>query len=199
MQNRDGGDRRRSVRVCVRGRVVMHGDGYGCGEIRDVSMAAIRFRFADPTARFGIDDTVELNVRFDGAAGEWSGMSGRVARVDAPEIVVVFHDLPADFEDRIQGQLLAMLESEHVMHVLLVDPVSQRRSLVAASLRAAGRRVSEAATPLDAIDQLGESRAHLGTVAIADTIPPSIADELRAYLRSAHADLGLLRLIPRTD
>ena len=187
---------RNELRARVQGRVVIHGRGGSSGEIVEVSTTAIRVRITGTAPALARGDRVELDVRFDGAAGAWAGITGRVVEVDElSQIRVVFDALPEDFEDRIQSQLLATLESEHVVHVLLVDPISQRRALVAASLRATGRRVSEAATPLDAIDCLGESGSSPRMIAVADTVPPGIADELRAYLRDAHADLGLVRMM----
>ena len=109
------------------------------------------------------------------------------------QVAVAFDDIPTDFEDRIQAELVAALEEAGVVDVLVVDPVALRRGQLAASLRARGRHVSEAATPLDAIDRLGESRHHPGMIAIADTVPAGIADELRAYVRVEHPDVRLVR------
>jgi hypothetical protein len=78
--------------------------------------------------------------------------------------------------------------------VLLVDPVPRRRATAAAALRATGRCVRAVATPLCAIHQLGESDDRLTMVAIADTEPAGIADDLRDYVRGAHPELVLVRM-----
>ena len=189
-------DRRRAVRVSARGRVVIHGDGYGRGEILDLSATGVRLRLAGPVAAYRRDDRIHLELRFDGAVGSWCSITGRVLRVDVRgELAVAFDEVPTDFEDWIQVELLALLESHAIADVLLVDPVVLHRREVAKVLRAVGHRVSEAATPLEAIDQLGESHYHPGIVAIADTVPAGIADDLRAFVRVEHTDLALVRLM----
>lgn len=184
------------MRVRVRGRVLIHGERASAGEILDVSAGGVRCVLVAPHPQFRLDDRVELELRFDGANDGWWQLPGHVVRCGAgSEIAVSFRDLPDEFEDVIQCELIASLESARVQHVLLVDPISARRGEIAASLRAGGCRVSEAATPLDAIARLGESRHQPRTVAIADTIPAQIADDLRDYLRLARRDLGLVRMM----
>jgi PleD family two-component response regulator len=84
---------------------------------------------------------------------------------------------------------------DHV-RVLVVDSQAPRRQHLAATLRRAACDVTEAATPLEAIAHLGSSRAQPSYVAVADTVPSSIGDELRAYLTATHLDLTLLRMVP---
>jgi hypothetical protein len=187
-------ERRRAARVRAHGGVVIGGDRNDHGEIVDLSATGIRFRFAGAVGWYRPEDRVDLALRFDGAKGGWWGMSGRIVRVDQSDIVVAFDRIPTDFEDWMQAELVAALEAaDGKVHILLVDPVAVRRGDLAASMRAAGRHVSEAATPLDAIDHLGESRNRPDMVAIADTVPVGIADDLRAYVRAEHPDLGLVR------
>lgn len=195
MRDVEVGDRRRSARACTRGRVVTRGSQCGRGELIDVSATGVRFRLDQGGADHQVDDQVDVELRFDGATGGWWGMRGRVARIDrGAEVVVVFDGIPAKLEGDIDAQRFAADGDAEVMHVLLVDPDPRRRAEVAATLRAAGRRVSEAATPLDAVDRLGESRDHPRMIAIADTVPTSVADGLRAHVRLEHASLLLVRL-----
>lgn len=49
-----------------------------------------------------------------------------------------------------------MRRGHHNSHVLLVDPIGERRLALATSWRVSGRRVTEAATPLEAIRFLGD-------------------------------------------
>lgn len=81
-------------------------------------------------------------------------------------------------------------------HVLLVDPVGERRREVATSLRAFGRRVTEAATPLEALYCLDEGLPpHV--MAIADTSPITIGEELRAYVIAEHGNVSVTRVASR--
>jgi len=180
--------------VCASGRVVIHGEQCDLGPIVDVSITGVRVGLAGRATDHRAGDRVELELRFDGARGGWSELSGRVVRVDLDlDVVVAFDEPAAELADRIQDELLAALESETVEHVVLVDPVTSRRAEMAAMLRAAGRRVSEAATPLEAIALLGESCGHAQVIAIADTVPEAAADELRAYMAREHPRLRLVR------
>jgi hypothetical protein len=193
MRERTEWERRRTVRVGARGRVAVHGDRCARGEILDLSSTGVRFRLAGPFAGC-VGDRLVLDLRFDGARGGWWNLTGRIVRVGLDDqLAVAFESTPTDFEDWIQGELVASLEAEREVYVLLVDPVASRRRELADALRSTGHRVSEAATPLDAIYQLGESHYHPRLVAIADTIPSGIADDLRAYLRAEHPDSSLLR------
>ena len=189
-------DRRRNARVRERGRVAIHGRGYGRGKILDISVSGVAIRIAGPADGYRLDDQLDLELRFDGAMGGWWRMSGHIVRHDGHgQLAVAFDDLPTDFEDWIQSALVAALDAEPVTHVLLVDPIALHRGPVAASMRTAGYDVREVATPLDAIDRLGESRDFTQIVAIADTVPAGIADDLRAYVRAEHTDLGLVRIL----
>jgi hypothetical protein len=193
-------DRRRAARASARGRIVILGDGHGRGKIVDLSSTGIRLRLSGPLGLYRLDDRVDLELRFDGARGGWWKMSGRIVRIDRRgEIAVSFDDVPTDFEDWVQAELLAVLEAQGEHGVLLVDPVAVRRREVAVALRASGRRVREAATPLEAIDQLGESRYHPQVIAIADTVPARIANDLRGYVRIEHRDLVLVRMKERSQ
>jgi hypothetical protein len=171
-------------------------DGDGRGKIVDVSTGGVRFRVAGPLVRFDVGDHVDLELRFDGAEGGWWQLAGRVVRIGGGGVVVVaFAQTPIDFEDWMHAELVSALESEGEAHVMLVDPIALRRGRIAATLRDSGRTVSEAATPLDAIDRLGESRYRPRTIAVADTVPAGVADELRAYLLAEHADIGVVRMM----
>lgn len=179
----------------ARGRVVVQGSAGGRGKVVDVSTSGVRFRLAGPAGEYRVADRLSLDLRFDGARGGWWTITGRVVRCDADgQIAICFEAVPSDFATWIDAELHAAREAEDVDHVLLVDPMPLRRIETARTLRDAGRRVSEAATPLDAIDRLGESRYNPRLAAIADTVPASIANELRAYLRREHPAIGLVRM-----
>src|SRR5688500_11908780 len=107
---------RNDAKTRVRGRVVIHGPRYSSGEIVELSMTEMRVRMVERAATLAKGDRVALDVRFDGAGGAWSGITGHVQNANFPEVVIAFETLPEEFEDRIQSQLLAMLESEHVVH-----------------------------------------------------------------------------------
>ena len=116
-------DRRRAVRASARGRVVIHGDTYGQGEIVDVSARGMRLLLAGPRTLSCRDDHVDLELRFDGAKGDWWSLSGRIVRSGLRgEIAIAFDDTPMGFAGWIQTEL--------------IDPVVVRRSPAARAIRA---------------------------------------------------------------
>ncbi len=78
-------------------------------------------------------------------------------------------------------------------HVLLVDPNGERRRALARSMRVSGRRVSEASTPLEAIHCMG-ALAPPQMVAIAETWPLAVGEELRTYLLAEHGGIDVARM-----
>src|SRR5205814_3996243 len=75
---------------------------------------------------------------------------------------------------------------DRVLAVVLIDTHAQRRSAMAAGFRATGCNVVEAATPLEAIVRLGESSFEPDVIAIADSDPPTAADDMRAFVERDH-------------
>ncbi len=195
MQAQRSAANRQAERVPARGRVVIHGERFGRATILDISATGLRFQLAGPYGPYLRGEQLDLELRFDGARGGWWTMRGRVVSVDAGEIAVAVEAAPPDFEDWIQAQLLATVEAADGADVLLVDSMPVRRAEMADSFRASGRRVSEVATPLDAIDRLGESRYHPRLIAIADSVPFGVAEELRSYVRREHPGIGLMRMM----
>jgi CheY-like chemotaxis protein len=172
---------------------VIHVGEIARGRVVDVSAGGLRVQLQGHAPSDCLGARVGIDLRIDGAAAAWFRLYGRVGRVEADgTLAIAFLQVPADFEDALQSELVAVLESEATDRVLLVDPVPWRRARMAARLRASGCVVTEVSTPLEAIAHLGESRARPFAVAIADTIPENVAEELRAYIGEAHAELVLL-------
>jgi hypothetical protein len=186
---------RAAQRVQARGNAVIHGDRFGRARILDISATGVRVHLSGPYGPYRRGERLDLELRFDGARGGWWTLRGVVVSVDGGEIALALEAAPADFEDQIQTQLLANFEAADGADVLLVDSVPVRRAETADSFRASGRRVSAVATPLDAIDHLGESRHHPRLIAIADTVPSGIAEELRTYMRREYPSIGLMRMM----
>lgn len=181
---------RRAARVGARGRVVIRGGGCGLGRIVDLSTTGVRVRPTGPRGSYRLGERVDLELRLDGASGGWWTLSGHIVRVDAEGgVAVEFDVVSTDFEDRVHSELLAARAAEDEQGVLLVDSIAARRGAAAVAFRAGGHHVREAATPLDAIDQLGESAYRPCFISIADTVPARIANDLRSYVRAEHREL----------
>jgi CheY-like chemotaxis protein len=182
MESFEGRERRRWFRVSARGSVVLHAASVARGRVIDLSSGGMRVGLMG-TNGFRSDDAVDLDVHLDGVAATWVPLHGTVVRVDhGREIAVRFDAVPADFEDAVEDEILADVESERVAQVLLVDPDATRRRPLAEALRRNGCHVVELATPLEVIQRIGESHTHAWLIAIAETFPETVAEELRSYL-----------------
>jgi CheY-like chemotaxis protein len=142
----------------------------------------MRVRLAEGEPRCSCGEHVEIDLHLDRAGSTWLQFCGEVVRTSEDEVVVQFTAVPIDFAEVIRDALASVLEGTAVAHVLLVDSYTERRAAFAALLRKTGCRVAEAATPLEAIAHLGGSAVHSWAVVITDTVPTSIADDLRTYL-----------------
>lgn len=185
-------ERRHDARVDARGSVILRGDTHERGRVVDISSGGMCIRLADLVAPRRQGEHVVLDVHLDGGRHRWLRVHGRIQRI-APggTLGVAFAGPPRELEERIQDELVALLERTAHEHVLLVDPDPIRRLVTAAQLRSAGRRVTDVSSPLEAIERLAETPGRPTVVAVADTLPASIADELRTYL-SAEGDVAVI-------
>lgn len=141
--------------------------------------------------------SVDLELRFDGALAAWQKASGRVVRIDADGVAVVFDAPTAPVLLRMLDELTtASHASSRVVSAVLIDPVAPRRETIAAGFRAAGCEVIAVATPLEAIVRLGESHFEPDIIAVADSEPASAADEMRAFVERNHPSSMLVTIGP---
>ena len=168
-----------------------------CARIVDLSTGGARLRLARGLELGALlDARVVVELRLDGAHSRWLRCGGVVRRVEISsyEVVIAFWKIPTDFEDLVQDELVAALEDGRAPRVLLVDADVRRRSRLARAFSAAGCRVAEVRAPLDALSALDESKTHFSLIAIADTTPAFIAEELRRYVADVHPGLTNLMM-----
>lgn len=159
----------------VRGRLVDLGPGGAC------------VRIATELPRELVRKLVDIDLRLDGRQATWLTLCGRVLRIDAEgRIAVAFDAVPPAFERMISDETDASRHEEGIRRVVLVDASRDRRAIIAAAFRAADCEVVDVSTPLEAIVRLGESRYDPKLIAIADSVPEWIADELRAFVHVEH-------------
>lgn len=80
-------------------------------------------------------------------------------------------------------------DADAIPVVVVVDQAETRRHRVAESVRHAGGRSIEAATPLEAIALVEAGAGEIDAVAIAERLTQTRGDELLEYLCSAHPEL----------
>ena len=193
-------ERRRSGRVESSGTAIVHGEPAIHGRVLDVAVGGLNVLVERATTTPGAGTFVRLALRFDGS-GTWLHLTGCVVRIDAhgaaSALVIKLLDVPPDFEDLVQDEIVFALECAQRRHLLLVDAARGRRELVAAAFRATGCVVIEVSSPLEAIVAIDQSRLHLWGVVIADTAIASRADELRAFLSTTYPHVPLIVVCER--
>lgn len=191
-------DRRHHARIEPKGTVTVHALGSAHrGRLLNIGVGGmyIATKLAIPDHLLG--RMVELELRFDGALAAWQWVTGRVSRVDATGVAVVF-DAPTapTLLGMIDELTTASHASRRVISVVLIDADAARRTAVAAGFRAAGCEVIDVATQLDAIVRLGESHFEPDIIAVANSQPATDADEMRAFVRRDHPDSMLVTIGP---
>lgn len=176
-------ERRLSGRVTASGSVHVCGRALNLvGRVVDLSYGGVRVQVARGAKHVASGTPVRVSIRLDGSRSKWLHLDGAVRRIDERSFAVVFRNRLAELDEVIQNELVAALEADRIPEVMIVDAETARRELVASAFRAAGCRVTETHTALNAIHALEESRTWM--LAIADT-KSSDADELRRHVREA--------------
>ena len=181
---------RRAMRVRSKASICIHcGARVIRGRVVDLAVGGVCVRTDLAFALVGLIGTlVRVDLRLDACASTRFALLGRVLRVSPPtgHIALRFDAVPEGFEDFVQDELLAAVVHDSLPRMILVDTRCKRRNTIANAFRNAGCDVTEASTPLEAIAYLGESRFELGLIAIADTVPETVAEELREFLLVEH-------------
>src|SRR3954471_5504182 len=181
---------RRAMRVRSKGSIRIHcGNRVIPGRMVDLAVGGVCVRTEPPIGLLGLlGELVRVDLKLDADASRHFALLGRVLRVSIPTLrmAIGFDAVPDDFEDCVQDELLAAVEHDVLPRMVLVDTVGGRRNKIASAFRNAGCHVTEASTPLEAIAQLDGSRFELGIIALANTVPETVAEQLREFLLAKH-------------
>ena len=143
-----------------------------------------RTRITPPERLLGA--MVELSLRLDGTDAAWLELGGRILRIGACSIAFVLDVVPLSFMRIVDQAVVRSRQHDRVLSVVLVDGIPERRCAMAAGFRAQGCVVVEVSTPLEAIIRLGESHFEPDLIAIADSLPVTISNELRRFVDAEH-------------
>ena len=177
---------RSALRVRSKGSIRIHCSNHVIrGRLVDMTVGGICVRTELPTGLIG--ESVRVDLTLDAASKRFA-LLGRVLRVSVPtrRVALGFDAAPEGFEDCVQDELLAAVKHDTLPRMILVDTAEARRSEIATAFRNAGCHVTEASTPLEAIAYLGRSRFEPGLIAIADSVPETVAEQLREFLLDEH-------------
>jgi CheY-like chemotaxis protein len=191
-------DRRHHARIQPKGTVTIHALGNAHrGRLVNIGVGGMYAATSVALPDRLLGRVVELELRFDGALAAWQWVTGRVSRLEASGVAVVF-DAPT--APALLGMIDELTTASHasrrVISVVLVDAEASRRTAIAAAFRAAGCQVVDVATPLAAIVRLGESHFEPDIIAVANTQPATDADEMREFVRRDHPRSLLVTIGP---
>ena len=138
--------------------------------------------------------SASLDLRLDGRDSSWHDLRGRIVRLDGTAIAIALDAVPVGFASAIDEIVTASHCHRRVLSIVLVDATSARRDDMAEAFRAAGCAVIEVSTPLEAIVRLGESHFEPDLIAIADSLPATISEELRRFVDAEHPRAKLVTI-----
>ena len=191
-------DRRRHPRIEPKGTVTLHALGNTHrGRLLNIGPGGMRVATEVSLPERLLGRIVDLELRFDGALAAWQRLTGRVSRIGAADVALVFESSTSPSLVRLlDGLTTASHASGRVISAVLIDADEARRTAIAAGFRAAGCAVVELGSQLEAIVRLGESHFEPDIIAVANTRPASAADEMRAFVEHYHPSAMLVTIGP---
>jgi hypothetical protein len=189
-------EHRRAMRVRSKGAIrVHHHDTLIRGRVVDLAVGGVRVR-AEGTIPPCAGEPVTVELTLDPCPALAFSLLGHVLRptVETRTFVVQFAEVPPEFEDCVNEELLASVDHELRPYMILVDAARSRRERIAGAFRDAGCHVTDVSTPLEAIVHLGRARFEPVVIAIADTLPESVAEELREFLCDDHPEAHMVAI-----
>jgi hypothetical protein len=192
---RPSDERRRSVRISPKGSVVLiAGEHVERGRIANLSSGGLLAITTERAPELPPGARVEVELRLDAASSEWLRFAGHVLRIDGWAIAIALETDSTPFMQLMESSVSASGAHDRVRTVVLVDASPERRGPIAAAFRASGCDVLEVATPLEAIVRLGELEFEPELIAIADSLPSDVADDLRVFVEREHPQAKLLTI-----
>ncbi|HSD88875.1 MAG TPA: PilZ domain-containing protein [Kofleriaceae bacterium] len=139
---------------------------------------------------------VEVDLRLDESATMLFSLHGRVVRASSATGIVAIEllDVGVLFEKCIARELCAASDYDASPHVILVDAACAQRDSIANAFRAGGCKVTEVSTPWEAIAHIDRNQFEPSVIAIADTQPEQVAEELREFLRVEHPQAHMVAI-----
>ena len=164
-QTESGSERRRAMRVPVRGQVVLHGDvGPLHGTLENLSQTGALVHLA------AVPDQgdLELELRLVDGNGR---VTARAVRVEESEIgariAVVFDRVDPAMRTSIDASITSALTAARRRPILVIDDQHGRRSRLIAALAKEGMTPLAPETPLEAIDLLTRAQLHVSVCLLA--------------------------------
>lgn len=188
-------ERRHDVRISPKGTVIIRADNYVLrGRIANVSPGGIATTTRTTAPERLLGATVDLALRLDDPDASWIDLRGRILRIGANSIAIALVTVPPSFARIVEGMVARSHHNDRVLSIVLVDATTERRTAMAEGFRAVGCAVVEAASPLEAIVRLGESRFEPDLIAIGDSELVAVSEELRRFVEVEHPRARLVAI-----
>lgn len=188
-------ERRRDVRISPKGTVVVHASARLIhGRLCNLSRGGLSMVTQTAAPEQLLGSPAEIELRLDGHDARWLRLQGQIRRLGGTSIAVTFDAASPTFASVMDEMVHASHHHDRLLSVVLVDAMSERRSVMTTAFRDAGCLVIDVSTPLEAIVRLGESRFEPDLIAIADSFPLTISDELRRFVGAEHARAKLVTI-----
>jgi hypothetical protein len=197
MSDLQGGrrDRRQHTRIAPKGTVSLtSGDHTMRGRIANLSPGGMLVSTAVTAPSKLLARAVEMELRLDGHGAEWMQASGRILRIASDAIAIRFDGVSPLLTSVIEEMSTASRAHLRTLSAILIDADPPRRSAMAEGFRAAGCRVVETSTPLEAVVRLGESSFEPDLIVIADSAPGDLAEDLRRFVERNHPRAKLVTI-----
>jgi hypothetical protein len=188
-------ERRKHARVMPKGTVMVDvGEQQQRGRIANISAGGMLATTSVTAPERMLARVTQIDLRLDDRDASWLKLSGKIMRITADSIAMAFETVPADFQSALDQVGNAAHLDRRRLSVVLVDAVESRRSAIAAGFRENGCAVLEASTALETIVRLGEARFEPNLIAIADSLPAQVSDELRTFVEREHPEAKLVTI-----
>jgi hypothetical protein len=188
-------ERRRDPRISPKGTALVRTeDDVFPARIANLSRNGVALATTGRTHEHLLGVRVRLSLRLDDGGSTWFELDGDVLRIGTDSLVLAIVEAPSAFTRDLDEAVTRSLRHDRTLSVVLVDATARRREAMAEAFRDAGCNVVEVATPLEAIVRLGESHFEPDLIAIADSQPATISDEMRRFVAAAHPGARLVTI-----
>jgi CheY-like chemotaxis protein len=195
-----GQERRRDPRIHPKGTVILRTGTYIVrGRISNLSRSGVATATRSTAPERFLGGKADVDLRLDGQGATWLRLQGQIVRIGSNSIALRLDVVPPSFTRIVDQAVAASHHNDRLLSVLLVDASPLRRSAMREAFRAAGCIVIDVSTPLEAIVRLGESDFEPNLVAIADSLPRTISDELRRFVDVEHPRARLIKIGDPSD
>jgi hypothetical protein len=172
-----GSERRRGLRVPVRGVAVFYGDdGATYGAIENLSTTGVLVTLGG----HALDERDLVNVELKlGVESGW--VAARAVRVERGRLAVAFDDVAPELRASIDAAIEAALRAAQRRPVLVIDERIGRRKDLVTRLAARGMTPLAPRTPLEAVDMLARTQLHVDVCLVAASFGQTTS-ELRTFV-----------------